>query len=60
MNLMAKRILNSVGAKLYLLVGLVVIAVIAFAIIFNVLSPASSSIEAPLPRGGFSTPSDSL
>lgn len=60
MKIMAKRILNSVEAKLYLLMGLVVIAMIAFAIIFSLLSPVPSSIEAPLPRGEFSTPSDSL
>lgn len=60
MKNMAKNIFSSVEAKLYLLAGLVVIVMIAFAIIFSLLSPVPSSIEAPLPHGKFSTPSDSL
>lgn len=60
MKFMSKNILNSVEAKLYLLAGLVVIVMIAFAIIFSLLSPAPTSIQAPLPRGEISTPSDSL
>lgn len=57
---MAKNIFSSVEAKLYLLVVLVIVAMIAFAVIFSLLSPAPTSIEAPLPREEISTPSDSL
>lgn len=60
MKFMAKNIFSSMEAKLYLLVVLVVIAMIAFAIIFSLLSPTPTSIEAPLPHGEISTPSDSI